>query len=76
MKSPCNPENRYGASKIASSIFEKRSPIILTCIIAISAVGYGMLEDNDLIFGIGIVFAIAGYLLVRRRLRGHIRNNP
>jgi len=52
----------------------KQKALILTiCIIGIVAVSYGMARDNNVIFVIGIVFVIAGYLLIRRRIKEHIR---
>lgn len=46
------------------------------CVIGIAGVGYGMTNDNNPIFIIGLVFVIAGYLLIRRRIKGSMRNNP
>ena len=52
----------------------KQKALILTiCIIGIVAVSYGMAKDNNVIFVIGIVFVIAGYLLIRRRIKERIR---
>jgi len=52
----------------------KQKALILTiCIIGIVAVSYGMARDNNVIFVIGIVFVIAGYLLIRRRIKERIR---
>jgi len=47
--------------------------ILLICAIGIVAVSYGVAEDHNVIFVIGIVFVIAGYLLIRRRIKEHIR---
>ena len=44
--------------------------------IGISAVAYGMLKDNNLIFIIGMLFVIGGYLLIRRKIRDSTDNNP
>ena len=55
----------------------KQKALILTiCIIGIVAVSYGMARDNNVIFVIGIVFVIAGYLLIRRRIKERIRERP
>lgn len=54
----------------------KKSPAILICMIGIVAVAYGMLKDNNLIFIIGLLFVIGGYLLIRRKIKESIRNNP
>jgi len=86
MKSPCDPENRSGnrvecanlsfASKVGFYVFEKKSAKIVTCVIGISAVAYGVLKDNDPIFILGIVFVAGGYLLIRRKLKHSTTNNP
>jgi len=44
--------------------------------IGIVGVAYGMLKDNNLIFIIGLLFVIGGYLLIRRKIKESIRNNP
>jgi LPXTG-motif cell wall-anchored protein len=49
--------------------------IAAICVIGIVAVAYGMANDNNLIFILGLVFVIAGYLLLRRRIKESIRNN-
>jgi len=63
------------ASRIASYILNKKFPTILVCVIGVVAAAYGMLKDNNLIFIIGLLFVIAGYLLIRRKMKQSIRNN-
>ncbi|KPK46346.1 MAG: hypothetical protein AMK74_00495 [Nitrospira bacterium SM23_35] len=63
------------AFRITSYIPKKKPPIILICIIGIVGVGYGMANDNNLIFIIGLVFVIAGYLLIRRKIKESMRSN-
>ncbi len=48
--------------------------IILICMIGVVAVSYGMLTDNTLIFIIGLICILAGYLLIRRKIKESIRN--
>ena len=61
------------------SIFGNLSPlnekilISVLCIIGISSVAYGMLKKNNPVFIVGMVFVIAGYLLIRRKLKESIR---
>jgi hypothetical protein len=57
-------------------ILTNKTPIILTCMIGVVAVSYGMLKDNTLIFIIGLFFVFVGYLLIRRKMKEFIRNNP
>ena len=54
---------------------EKKTLIIAICMIGILAVSYGMLNDNNLIFIIGVLFIIGGYLLIRRRIKESTREN-
>jgi len=44
--------------------------------IGIVAVSYGMFKDNTLIFIIGLLLGFGGYLLIRRKMKESIRNNP
>jgi len=44
--------------------------------IGVMAVSYGMLADNALIFIIGLICILTGYLLIRRKIKESIRNNP
>jgi hypothetical protein len=61
------------------SIFEKLSPLqqkIITaslCVIGIPTIAYGMIKKNNPVFLIGIVFVIAGYLLIRKKLKESIQ---
>ncbi|MBK5100619.1 MAG: hypothetical protein JJE15_06445 [Desulfobacteraceae bacterium] len=45
------------------------------CIVGIIAVAYGMSKENDLIFILGLLFIIPGYLLIRRKLKAN-RKKP
>jgi len=56
-------------------IFKNKAFVIIICIVGIVAVSYGMVKDNDVVFIIGIILVIGGYLLIRRRIKEHIRNN-
>ena len=57
-------------------ILTDKTPIILICMIGIVAVSYGMFKDNTLIFTIGLLLGFGGYLLIRRKMKESIRNNP
>jgi LPXTG-motif cell wall-anchored protein len=41
-----------------------------------SAVAYGMFKGNNLIFIIGMLFVIGGYVLIRRKIKEAIHNRP
>lgn len=64
------------AFRITSYIVNRKYLIAPICMIGIVMVAYGMMKDNSLIFIIGLLFVIAGYLLIRRRMKESIRNNP
>ena len=57
-------------------ILNNKALVIIICMVGIVAVSYGMVKDNDVVFIIGIILVIGGYLLIRRRIKAHIRNNP
>jgi len=62
--------------KVTSYILKNKTLIILICIIGVSAFSYGILKDNNLIFIIGLLLVFIGYLLIRRKIKESIRNNP
>jgi len=64
------------AFRITSYIVIRKYLIAPICMIGIVAVAYGMVKDNNLIFIIGLLFVIGGYLLIRRKTKESIRNNP
>jgi hypothetical protein len=58
-------------SKISTDAgtMKEKSFIILVCVIGILAASYGMIKDNNIIFVIGLLFVVGGYLLIRRKLK-------
>jgi len=56
-------------------MLKKKYLIAPICMIGVVGVGYGMANDNNLIFIVGLVFVIAGYLLIKRKIRESMRNN-
>ena len=58
-----------------SRMLDNNALITLICVIGVGGVSYGMLNDDNLVFIIGLLFVIAGYLLTRRKLKHHIRDN-
>jgi LPXTG-motif cell wall-anchored protein len=56
--------------------FEKPLAII-SCILGVAAVLYGMAGEEDILFIIGLLLIAGGYLIIRRRLKNHAeRQNP
>jgi len=58
--------------RIGDSVRQK-ALILIICAIGIVAVSYGMAKGNNAVFIVGIVFVIGGYLIIRRRIKEHIR---
>lgn len=52
---------------------KEKSLVGLTSLLGICAVVYGMAKENDAIFVIGLLLVIAGYILIRRRLKASAR---
>ncbi len=52
---------------------KEKALMIILCVVGPIIVSYGMITDNDVIFIIGIIFVIAGYLMVRIRIKKSIR---
>jgi LPXTG-motif cell wall-anchored protein len=46
---------------------------VTICLIGTLAILYGMMNKNNVIFIIGVLFVVAGYLLIRRKLKETIR---
>jgi hypothetical protein len=53
---------------------KEKALIPLLCAFGISAVVYGMVKENDLVFLAGLILVIAGYLRIRRRLKASQRD--
>ena len=47
--------------------------IVIILLVGILAILYGMMNKNNVIFIIGVLFVVAGYLLIRRKLKETIR---
>ncbi|MBW1775067.1 MAG: hypothetical protein JRJ82_19610 [Deltaproteobacteria bacterium] len=47
--------------------------IIVLCLSGIISVGYGVIMDSDGVFVLGIICVIAGYFLIRRKLKESLR---
>lgn len=56
--------------------FEK-SLAIISCILGVAAVAYGMTREVDVLFIIGLFLVAGGYLIIRRKLKNDAeRQNP
>ncbi len=52
---------------------KEKALIVCLCVFGLLAVSYGMFQENDMVFIIGVLFVIGGYLLIRRKLKESIR---
>jgi hypothetical protein len=48
--------------------------IATACVLGISGVAYGAAGQNDPIFIAGLFLVIAGYLLIRRKLKARVQD--
>jgi hypothetical protein len=55
-----------------SSSKKEKVLIPLLCAFGISAVVYGMVQENNLVFLVGLIFVIAGYLRIRGKLKASL----
>ena len=47
--------------------------VLVLCFLGVLAVGYGMVNKNHPVFVAGLVLVIAGYLMIRKKLKTYIR---
>ncbi|HEX9911365.1 MAG TPA: hypothetical protein VGA86_10800 [Desulfatiglandales bacterium] len=52
---------------------KEKALILVVCLFGILGVGYGMMNKNHTVFIAGLVFVIAGYLMIRKKLKEYIR---
>ncbi|NNG06488.1 MAG: hypothetical protein HKM90_02045 [Desulfobacteraceae bacterium] len=52
---------------------KEKSLIVCLCVFGLLAISYGMFKENDMVFVIGVLFVIGGYLLIRRKLKESIK---
>lgn len=75
MNARLSVQRREGVRKKGiQNMLEQKALIFIICAIGIVAVSYGVAKDDNAVFVIGIVFVIGGYLLIRRRIKEHIRD--
>jgi len=53
-------------------VVREKALIVCLCVVGILAISYGMMKENDVIFIIGLLFVVGGYLLIRRKLKESI----
>jgi len=54
----------------------EKSIIVFLCAIGIFCVVYGMGKENNTVFIVGLLLVIAGYLLIRRKLKESVQKGP
>ena len=51
----------------------EKTLILVVCLLGIMGVCYGMVNEDHPVFIAGLVFVVAGYLMIRKKLKAHIR---
>jgi len=51
---------------------DKKAFIVILCIMGLALIFIGLVEENNWIFIAGIILVIAGYLMIRRRLKASL----
>ena len=54
----------------------EKSIIVFLCAIGISCIVYGMGKEDNTVFIVGLLFIIAGYLLIRRKMKESLQKGP
>lgn len=54
-------------------IMKEKALIISLCLLGILGVCYGMVNRNHPVFIAGLVAVVAAYLMIRKKLKAHIR---
>jgi hypothetical protein len=54
---------------------KEKALILVVCLFGILGVSYGMMNKDHLVFIAGLVFVVAGYLMIRQKLKEYIREN-
>jgi len=52
---------------------KEKALILCVCLLGILGVCYGMVNKDHPVFIAGLVFLVAGYLMIRKKLKAHIR---
>jgi len=52
---------------------KEKAFILVVCLFGILGVGYGMMNKNHTVFIAGLVFVVAGYLMIRKKFKECIR---
>jgi len=53
---------------------KERHIILLLCISGVAAVIFGMARQNNPVFIAGIISVVAGYLLIRKKIRQSVKD--
>jgi LPXTG-motif cell wall-anchored protein len=54
----------------------EKSIIVFLCAIGMTCIVYGMGKENNIVFIVGLLLVIAGYLLIRRKLKKSVQKGP
>jgi len=54
----------------------EKSIIVFLCATGISCVVYGMGKESNTVFIVGLLLVIAGYIMIRRKLKESVQKEP
>jgi LPXTG-motif cell wall-anchored protein len=54
----------------------EKSIIVFLCAVGTSCMVYGMGKENNTVFMVGLLLVIAGYILIRRKLKESVQKGP
>lgn len=60
--------------KLIPYVLKSKYLSVFICATGVVKVTYGIIKDNNLVFILGLLCVITGYLLIRRKLKEHIRD--
>jgi hypothetical protein len=67
-------ESRRGSRDLIKRVtMKEKAYIFLLCLLGIVGVSYGMVNKNHPVFIAGLMFVVVGYLMIRKKLKAHIR---
>ncbi len=66
--------SNLGSRRSQEQVSMKQKAFILSvCLLGVVGVCYGMANKNHAVFIAGLVFVVVGYLMIRKKLKAHIR---
>ncbi|MBU2497961.1 MAG: hypothetical protein KKE57_03600 [Proteobacteria bacterium] len=52
---------------------KEKALIVLVCLVSLAAVFFGMTKKDNVVFVVGIVLLVGGYLVIRKKLKASLK---